>query len=384
MTKNFKHYPEMFFNQVKTQKEKTALRHKDFGIWNRISWLKYGELVRQAAAGMLFLGLEKGDRIAILGDNRPEWLICHIGAMTAAGVSCGIYPTNAPEEIEYIVEHSESKILFVENEEQIEKTLQVIDNLHVSKVVIWDREGLWGFSHPRVMFYDDFMKSGQEFMERNPNSLDDRMASIDPDDTAMIIYTSGTTGRPKGAMISHANILFITPSFTEVNGGHAGDELLSYMPLAHIYENLISVFQAAWTGATVSFVESMDTLAINLREVSPTYFASVPRIWEKFVSNVEIKMSDSTILKQALYRLARDVGLKRIRTPEGKSKRFWLNLAYWPLYFGVLYHLKRQIGFDRVRFAVCGAAPASPELFEWYNAIGVPLREGYYRPAATR
>ncbi|MFC1883316.1 AMP-dependent synthetase/ligase [Thermodesulfobacteriota bacterium] len=383
MTAEAKHYPELFFNQVRNKKDKTALRHKDFGIWNRISWKEYGRRVRQAAAGFLSHGLKKGDRIAILGDNRPEWLICHIGAMTAGGISCGIYPTNAPEEIEYIVEHSESKILFVENEEQIEKTLEVIDNLHVNEVVIWDREGLWGFSHPRVIFFDEFIKSGQEFMDKNPNSLDDRIASIDPEDTAMIIYTSGTTGRPKGAMISHSNILFITSSFVQVNGGNEKDELLSYMPLAHIYENLISVFQAAWTGATVSFVESLDTLAINLREVSPTYFASVPRIWEKFVSMVEIKMSDSTIIKRALYGLAKYVGLKRMRTPEGSKKRFWANLAYWPMYYGVLCHLKRQIGFERVRFAVCGAAPASPELFEWYNAIGVPLREGYGQTEST-
>jgi len=377
------HVPDLFFQQVRNMGDKVALRHKDYGIWNRITWKEYGQKVREVAAALQSCEATTGDRICILGENRPEWLICHLGAMSAGGVTCGIYPTSSPEEIAYVVEHSESKILFVENEEQIDKVLQVIDNLNVTQVVIWDTEGLWGFEHPRVIFYDEFVAKGKEFLDNNCKAVDDRLAAILPDDIAMIIYTSGTTGRPKGAMISHANILAMTESITAVFGENTNDELLSYLPLAHIYENLISLFQAVWTGATVNFVESLDTLALNLREVSPTVFASVPRIWEKFVSMVEIKMSDSTIVKRAFYKLAIDIGLKRLRTPETSSKRFWLNLFYWPLYWGVLYHLKRQIGLERIRYAICGAAPASPELFEWFNAIGVPLREGYGQTEST-
>jgi len=376
-------FPDLFFHQVRHLGDRVALRHKDYGIWNRISWKAFGQKVRDVASGLLSYGLEPGDRVCILGDNRPEWLICHLGAMTAGGVTCGIYPTSSPEEIEYVVEHSESKLLFVENEEQVEKVLQIIDNLNVDQVVIWDPRGLWGFSHPHVIFYDDFIARGQAYVRENPGAVDEQMADIEPDDTAMVIYTSGTTGRPKGAMITHSNILFLTESFVNVIEGREDDEMLSYLPLAHIYENLISVFQAIWSGATVNFVESLDTLALNLREVSPTVFASVPRIWEKFVSMVEIRMSDSTLLKRVLYRLAISAGLRWIRTPKGSGKRFWWSLVYWPLYWGVLYHLKRQIGLERVRYAVCGAAPASPELFEWFNAIGVPLREGYGQTEST-
>jgi len=376
-------FPELFFHQVKKMGNRVSLRHKDFGIWNCISWKEYGQMVREATAAYISFGIKPGDRIAILGDNRPEWLVCHLGAMTAGAVTCGIYPTSSPEEIVYVVGHSESKILFVENEEQVDKVLEIVEELNVDQVVIWDTQGLWGFSHERLIFYDEFIARGKDGLKANPAAVDDRMAGIKPDDAAMIIYTSGTTGRPKGAMISHKNILSITDSFTSVLEGTENDELLSYLPLAHIYENLISVFQAVRTGATVNFVESLDTLALNLREVSPTVFASVPRIWEKFVSMVEIKMSDSTLLKKVLYRLAINVGLKRIRTKAGSVQRFWLNLAYWPLYWGVLYHLKRQIGLERIRYSVCGAAPASPELFEWFNAIGVPLREGYGQTEST-
>jgi long-chain acyl-CoA synthetase len=376
-------FPDLFFHQAQKLGKKTALRHKDYGIWNRISWEQYGQSVREAAAGYLSLGVEPGDRIAILGENRPEWLICHLAAMAAAGVTCGIYPTSSSEEIEYVVEHSESKILFVENEEQVDKVLQIIDKLHVKQVVIWDPQGLWGFSHPRFVFYDALVAQGRQYLEKHPQSLEVRMGAIKKDDIAMMIYTSGTTGRPKGAMISHGNILFLTESFSHVIEYDGNDELLSYLPLAHIYENLISVFFAVWSGCTVNFVESLDTLALNLREISPTFFASVPRLWEKFVSMIEIKMSDSTFVKRAFYKLAISVGLKRMRTPKSSAQHFWLNLAYWFLYWGLLYHLKRQVGMERMRFAVCAAAPASPELFEWYNAIGVPLREGYGQTEST-
>jgi long-chain acyl-CoA synthetase len=159
--------------------------------------------------------------------------------------------------------------------------------------------------------------------------------------------------------------------------------MLSYLPLAHIYENLISLFQAVWAGGTVNFVESLDTLPQNLREVSPTIFCSVPRIWEKFASMIYIRMSDSTIVKRTFYRLAVGVGLTYVKTKRGSRERFLWGLLYWPLYFLVLYHLKRQLGFERVRLAVCGAAPASPELFQYYNALGIPLREGYGQTEST-
>ena len=376
-------FPGLFFHQVDCFKDRVALRHKDYGIWNRITWTEYGRQVREVAAGLLALGLKPEDRVAILGDNRPEWAICHLAAMTAGGSTCGVYPTSAAEEVEYVVGHSESKVLFVENEEQVDKVLQIIDNLKVTRVVVWDPKGLWGFSHERIIFFDEFIEKAREYLHDHPDSLADRLKNIKPDDTAMIIYTSGTTGRPKGAMLSHYNILKLTESFMEANPFHETDEMLSYLPLAHIYENLISVFGAIWYGGTVNFVESMDTLPQNLREVSPTIFCSVPRIWEKFASMVYIRMSDSTLLKRALYRLALGVGLRHVRTQKGTREQFWWGLLYRPLYLLVLYHLKRQLGFDRVRLAVCGAAPASPELFEYFNALGIPLREGYGQTEST-
>jgi long-chain acyl-CoA synthetase len=356
MGKMVESFPALFFQQVETQKDRVAIRRKDYGIWNRVSWRQYGQKVREAAGGLLDIGLERGDRVAILGDNRPEWLICHLATMTIGCVTCGVYPTSAPEQVAYVVGHSESTVLFVENEEQVDKVLQIFSELNLKQVVVWDPKGLWGFSHSSIIFFDEFMEQGKGYLEAHPESISGRMETIDPQDTAMMIYTSGTTGPPKGAMITHHNILSLTESFMAANPIYQSDEMLSYLPLAHIYENLISLFQAVWSGGTVNFVERIDTLAQNLREVSPTVFASVPRIWEKFASMIEIRMSDSTHLKR---------------------------LVYWPFYCLVLYHLKRQLGFERVRYAVCGAAPASPELFEYFNALGIPLREGYGQTEST-
>jgi long-chain acyl-CoA synthetase len=332
---------------------------------------------------LLALGLEPGDRVAILGENRPEWLVCHLAIMSIGGVTCGVYSTSAPEQVAYVVGHSESKVLFADNEEQVDKVLQVLPKLSLKQVVVWDPKGLWGFSHPDILFFDEFMGQGRAYLRDNPASISRRMEAIHPQDTAMMIYTSGTTGPPKGAMITHHNILSITNSFMSAVPFYEKDEMLSYLPLAHIYENLISLFQAVKGGGTVNFVESIDTLAQNLREVSPTVFASVPRIWEKFASAVEIRMSDSTLFKRTLYRLAVLVGLRFVRTRRRTRERFLWSLLYWPMYGLVLHHLKRQLGLDRVRYAVCAAAPASPELFEYFNALGVPLREGYGQTEST-
>lgn len=376
-------FPSLFFKQVERLKDRVALRHKDYGIWHRISWREYGERVEEVAAGLIALGLSPAEYVGILGDNRPEWLICHLATMAAGGATCGIYPTSAPEQVAYVVGHSETKFLFVENEEQVDKLLQILPQFDLKEVVVWDPKGLWGFRHPKIILFEEFLRKAKAYLQAHPDCVKERMSRIHPEDTAMIIYTSGTTGPPKGAMISHRNIMALTKSFLEANPTYDTDEVISYLPLAHIYENLISVFQAVWSGGTVNFVEHIDTLAQNLREVSPTIFASVPRIWEKFASMIEIRMSDSTPLKRALYRFGVLVGLRYIRSKSRPNRSFFWSLLYWPLYFTVLYHLKRQLGFERVRWGVCGAAPASPELFEYYNALGIPLREGYGQTEST-
>ncbi|MBI4562187.1 MAG: AMP-binding protein [Candidatus Rokubacteria bacterium] len=376
--------PGLFVEQVRRRGDRLAIRFKKYGIWHRVSWREYGGEVDRVAGALLAFGLRPRENVAILGENRPEWLYCHLGIMSAAGATCGIYPTSAPEQIRYLLNHSESRLVFLENEEQLDKLLGILSETRVERVVVWEAKGLWGFTDDRVQFFDDFAKQGQMFREAYANSLDARREAIRPDDTAMIIYTSGTTGPPKGAMLSHANILWVTAALLQANALREDDEVVSYLPLAHIYENLVSVFQAIHLGYVVNFVESLDTLFQNLREISPTYFASVPRIWEKLASTVELRMDDSTWLKRSVYRLAVAIGRRQARARNaGKRVGLALALLYRLAHWAVLYPLKRRLGFERTRIAVCGAAPASPELFEYYHALGIPLIEGYGQTEST-
>jgi len=376
--------PHAFFEQTEKYRGRVALRHKQYGIWNKVTWGEYGENVRQVAAAILSLELPREQTVCILGDNRPEWLICHMAVMAAGMCTCGIYPTSSSDEIRYIINHSEAQLLFAENEEQLDKILDILPQLNIKLVVVWDEKGLWGYSHPKVIFFSEFIRRAEELLQEKPEAVDNSLQAIEVQETAMVIYTSGTTGRPKAALLSHANISMVTQSFLQIIPVSEKDEVVSYLPLAHIYENLVSVFMPVFTGVTVNFVESMDTLPANLREISPTIFGSVPRLWEKFASNINIKMDDSTWLKRFLYRRSFQVGrhYQQAKQTKGVTLFFWKTI-YFVAYWGVLYHLKRQLGFERIRWALCSAAAASKELFEFFNILGIPLRDGYGQTEST-
>lgn len=379
----FRNLPEMLFDQAARRGDAVALRHKALGIWHRVSWSGYAENVRKVAASLLAFGLRHQENVAVLGENRPEWLYTSLGIMAAGGATTGIYPTSSPEQIEYLLGHCGARIVFVENEEQLEKVLPVLPRTRVERMVVWDAKGLWGFRDPRVVFHEDFEKEGDALRAAEPRRLDEALARVSPEDTAMIIYTSGTTGNPKGAMLSHAGSVFMSAALDEAYGVRQDDELISYLPLAHVYENLGSVFLHLRAGFVVNFVESLDTLFQNLREVSPTYFASVPRIWEKLASTIELRMADSTLLKRGLYRMAVDVGKRWAAARARGDVHPLLAAARFATYWAVFEPLKRRIGFDRARLAFSGAAPASPELFAFFQVMGVPLVEGYGMTEST-
>ncbi len=369
--------PGMLFEQARKRPDALAIRFKQLGIWHRVTWRQYADEVRRVASALVAFGLARRENVAVLGENCPEWLYCHLGIMAAGGATVGVYPTSSPEQVQYLLTHSEARLVLLENEEQLEKVLSVLSGTKVERVVVWDNKGLWGFDDPRVVFLGAFLREGEALLAADPGRLEGRLAEVEPGDTAMIIYTSGTTGPPKGAMLSHANCLFMGESLLERNAAMAGDELVSYLPLAHVYENLGSVMQHARIGYVVSFLESLDTLFQNLREVSPTYFASVPRVWEKLASTIELRIQDSTWAKRTLYRLAVGVGRRWARASRAGAVPPSLRLVRFATYWLVLEPLKRRIGFDRIRLALSGAAPAAPELFEYFQALGIPLIEGY-------
>ncbi len=379
----FRTLPEMLFDQARRRGEALAIRHKALGIWSRVTWSQYAGHVQKVAASLLAFGLRRQENVAVLGENRPEWLYTSLGIMAAGGATCGIYPTSSPEQILYLLEHSEARVIFVENEEQLEKVLPILAQTRVERMVVWDPKGLWGFHDPRVVLHQDFEKEGDALRAAEPRRLEERLAQVAPGDTAMIIYTSGTTGNPKGAMVSHGSALFMSEALVDAYGAREGDDLVSYLPLAHIYENLGSVLLHLRVGYIVNFVESLDTLFQNLREVSPTNFASVPRIWEKLASTIELRMADSTWLKRSLYQLAVAVGRRWVAARDAGQVPASLRVARFVTYWLVFEPLKRRIGFDRARLAFSGAAPASPELFGYFQALGIPLVEGYGMTEST-
>jgi long-chain acyl-CoA synthetase len=370
---------ELFFAQARARGDRLALRHKVRGVWTEVSWSEYARTVRRLAAALVGAGLRRGERVAVLGQNRPEWLYCHLAAMAAGGATCGIYPTSSPDQVEYVLRHSEARFLFLEDEEHLEKALPVLATTAVERTLVWDREGLWGFDDSRIEFLDDFAREGDA-----DGRLEERIASVEPDQTAMVIYTSGTTGPPKGALLTHRSILFMAEALQRANPIRPDDEGVSYLPFAHVYENLVSVFLPLTAGSVVSFVESPETLFANLREVSPTVLAGVPRVWEKLRSVVELRMADSTALKRKAFEWALGVGRRYSRAVQ-LSAPLPLSLvaAHRLASLTVLGPLKRRLGLDRLRLALCGAAPASPEMFAWYHALGVPLLEGYGQTEST-
>jgi len=371
--------PLLFWRRVHEWADRTAMREKEFGIWKDISWGTYGEKAKYVGLGLLRLGLEKGDRVAIISENNPEWLFSDMGILAAGGVTVGIYPTDSPEQVEYVVGHSGSRFYIAEDEEQLDKILQVRENIsHLGKIIVMDMEGLRHFKDPMVMSFDELLALGKEEDQQEPELFERLIRGPRPGDLAILIYTSGTTGPPKGAMISHQNILSVMEMANEVNPGFEDDEILSFLPLCHIAQRTVSVFNPLQVPFIVNFVEELDTVPENIREVSPTVFFAVPRIWEKFYSGLVLRMRDSSRVEKLAFKWALNIG-KRVSDHRLSQSEppLYLNLLFKLADWTVLKNLKKSVGLDRARYLLSGAAPISPDLLKFYHSLGLDMREVY-------
>jgi long-chain acyl-CoA synthetase len=377
--------PQVLKATVKKYGDRVAMRKKELGLWHDISWNDYYRLAQYVGSALLSMGLEKGDCVSIIGDNCPEWVIIDLGIQCAGGVAVGVYSTNAWPQVEYVVRNSESKFFFVENEEQLDKWLSFRDKVpFLKKVIVWDLEGLRHFTDPMVMTYQELLDIGCRFMEENPDVLERRMNEVTIEDLSVLIYTSGTTGPPKGAMLTHGNVMWMGEAIAKDNQVYDTDEVLSFLPLCHIFERLFSVFGHIFYGYTVNFIENLDTVTDNMREVSPTVGYAVPRIWEKYLSGVYIRMSDATWFKKLVFGIALKLGRKRATLmmhfkPVPLSQKILFQIAY----IAVFRKLQERLGFDRLRVAYSGAAPISPDVLHFFQSIGVNLIEGYGQTEAT-
>jgi len=377
--------PQVFKQCVQKYGDRVAMRKKEYGLWHDISWNDYYRLAQCVGSALLSMGLEKGDCVSIIGDNCPEWVIIDMGTQCAGGVSVGIYATNAWPQVEYVVENSESKFLFVENEEQLDKWLNFRDKAScLQKVIVWDLEGLRHFEDEMVMTYEELLEVGRQIFEKETTLLENRMDEITPDDLALLIYTSGTTGPPKGAMLTHGNITWMGEAAQSVVQVEEGSEILSYLPLCHIFERLFSVIFHVTHGSIVNFIENVDTVTDNMREISPTIGYAVPRIWEKYLSAVYIRMSDATWFKKLVFYIALKIGQRRTNLRmQFKPVPFYLEALYQLAYFSVFRKLKERLGFDRMKVAITAAAPISQEVIHFFQSIGVNLIEAYGQTEGT-
>jgi long-chain acyl-CoA synthetase len=371
--------PRLFRHVVKERGDAVAMREKRFGLWRPITWRQYGERARQVGLGLVALGLRPKDVVAIIADNGPEWLYTDLGTMSVGGVTNGIYTTDAPRQVEYIVNDSGARFFFAGNEEHLDKILQVRAQCpQVIKIVVFDMEGLHGFTDDQVMSFDALLELGAAYDREHPGAFDAMVEIAKPEDLAILVYTSGTTGPPKGAMLSHRNIVFQLGYSDFITEPRAGDQQLSFLPLCHVAERTFTVFYPLSSGSTVNFAESLDTVPDNIREVAPAVFFAVPRIWEKFYSAVALRMRDATALGRLAYRWAIGVGMRvaehRIA---GRQPGSGLRLLRRAADVLVLDNLRRSMGLHRARGAATGAAPIAPELIKWYMALGIDMREVY-------
>jgi long-chain acyl-CoA synthetase len=369
--------PAMFWNGVAQRGPNMWLRQKHLGLWRSWTWTQTAESVREIAGGLLSLGFAKGDCASILANTVVEWVFADLAVLSAGGVSNGIYPTDAPNQVQYLCADSRTTILFVEDDEQLDKALEVRDQLPgLRKIVVFDMEGLRDLNDPGVMSLDKLRSAGRDYLAKNPGAVEERVATCQPSDLAILVYTSGTTGKPKGAMHLHRGLVFTLHGYNTLVAQDSQDERMCFLPLCHIAERMGGEYFSMYTGAKLNFVENPETIPENVREIAPTVFTAVPRVWEKFYSGVMISLKEAGWVQQAAYAWGIGVGTRIAdQVLAGQPVSAWLKAQFTLAQWLVLNNVRKLIGIHRARFLVTGAAPISPDLVHWYLALGVPMLE---------
>lgn len=369
--------PAMFWNAVQKRGPNVWMRQKDLGIWRSWTWQQTGEAVREIAGGLMALGFAPKDTVSILSNTVIEWVLSDLAVLSCGGVSNGIYPTDAASQVQYLCEDSGTSILFVEDEEQLDKALEARPQLpKLRKIVVFDMEGLRELDDPDVMSLDALRGLGREYNSRHGDELMRRVNAVRPEDLAILVYTSGTTGKPKGAMHAHKGLVYAVRGYNTLISRNDSDECMCFLPLCHIAERLGGEYFSLYTGAKLNFVENPETVPENVREIAPTVFTAVPRVWEKFYSGVMIGLKEASKLQQATYAWAIGVGTQiadkvLAGQPVDGALKAKFTLARWL----ALNNVRKLIGIHRSRFLVTGAAPISPDLVKWYLALGLPMLE---------
>ena len=367
----------IFWNSVQQRGPKTFMRQKKLGIWRAWSWQQTGEHTREIMMGLASLGLRPGETASILANTVIEWLLIDMAILSAGGVSNGIYPTDAGSQVEYLCNDSKTGILFVEDDEQLDKALEVADRIpSLRKIVVMNTEGLHKLNDARVIGLDALQHAGKQWDAAHPGEFDRLCAIRKPEDLAILVYTSGTTGKPKGAMHSHAGLVYTVRGYNLILAQDERDERMCFLPLCHIAERLGGEFFGIYTGAILNFVENPETIPENVREIAPTVVTAVPRVWEKFYSSVMIAIAESGKSQQAVY--AWGIGVGQViadKVVAGQPINVMLKAKFIVARWLALNNVRKLMGVHRARTLITGAAPISPDLVRWYMALGLPMLE---------
>jgi long-chain acyl-CoA synthetase len=359
---------------------RVAMRKKDFGIWNPYTWGDCYQNVKYFALGLKDLGFQLGDKVSIVGDNEPEWYWAELAAHALGGTSVGLYVDVIPEEVLYIVDNSDSTFAVVKDQEQVDKFLDIIDELpDLKKIIFWDPKGMRAYlEDPRVADFYDVVKIGRDYEEKNPGVFEESVAKGKGTDIATISYTSGTTGLPKGALISHDYLIKGSKRMAKINPWFSTDEYLSFVPLAWIAEQLFMVAWLLWR-APVNYPESPDTVMENIREIGPQFLLLGPRQWQGLVAMVQMKINDAVFFKRWLYKVSMAIGYRYAEHYYEKREKppLHVSVLYKLASWSCLMHIRDNLGLSKARVGLTGGTALGPDVFRWFQAIGVNIKEAY-------
>ncbi len=379
--------PKLLLKNARERGEEIALREKEFGIWQSFTWARYAERVGNFARGLVELGLKRGEIVAVLGDNRPEWLIAQLAAQSIGARSLGVYQDSVALEVRYLMEFSGARFVIAEDQEQVDKLLEIWDELSgnggrgdhaVSKVIYYDPRGLGSYPHDFLLGFPEVEEMGRSAASSTEADFESWVEATEADDVALLSTTSGTTGKPKLAMLSHRNLLAMAHSFISIDPMRSDDEFVSFLPLAWIGEQMIGAACGLLVGFSLNFPEEPETVQQDIREIGPHTMFSPPRIWENMVSDVQVRIEDSSWLKRKVYNWALEVGYRSADTllEHGRQPAF---LAFQRLIANAccFFWLRDKLGVRRIRRAYTGGAALGPDIFRFFHAIGVNLKQIY-------
>lgn len=370
--------PQMLRERASTDAQRIAIRQKDFGIWKPFTWAQYHQRSSHFGLGLRALGLPAGGHVGVISENRIEWVLAQMGAGLVGAVTVGVYPTSPTNEVAYVVGHADIEIMVCEDQEQTDKLLAALPELpRLKKIVVMETKGLRSFAPEVRQFITTFDEVEQLGAASGQHAIiDDALARQRLDDVGLMIYTSGSTGKPKGAMISYRNIRGVVPGIVDRLELSQGTTHLSYLPLCHVAEQMLTSFVPAYIGSQVNFGESIRTVQEDLREVAPTMFLGVPRIWEKLHAAIHIKLQETGGLRRALFHKAYNA----CKPLAEKPRSAWSaadKLTYAASYWLVFRALQNFIGLRNAHVALTGAAPIPPDVVRFFRVLGVPLIEVY-------